>query len=171
MQKPATIAEAIGRKYPEQVVIAIAKDANGRHNPITLGWTMLCSHTPLMMAIGVGQSRWSADAIRLSRQFVISFVSAGMADEAEFHGTHSGRDMDKLAAKGTATQPATKIDSVILADAVANFECELRDEMIVGDHVIFVGEVVAAHANTDATLSRLYCRGGDLPLGAVKPVI
>jgi flavin reductase (DIM6/NTAB) family NADH-FMN oxidoreductase RutF len=171
VQQPATIAEAIGRKYPEQIVIVIAKDASGRHNPITIGWTMLCSYEPLMMAIGVAQSRWSADAIRQSRQFVISYVSAGMVDDVEFHGTHSGRDMDKLAAKGTPTQPATKIDSVILADAVANFECELRHEMPTGDHLIFVGEVVAAHVNRDATLSRLYSRGGDLALGAVKPVV
>ena len=59
MQRQAPYADVIKSKYPEQVVIAIAKDADGKHNPITLGWTMIASHVPPMMAIGVGKTRYS----------------------------------------------------------------------------------------------------------------
>ena len=38
MQKQVEYAEAIKTKYPEQIVIAIAKDKAGCANPITLGW-------------------------------------------------------------------------------------------------------------------------------------
>ena len=38
MQKQVEYSDAIKTKYPEQVVIAIAKDRNGKFNPITLGW-------------------------------------------------------------------------------------------------------------------------------------
>ena len=38
MQKQMDYAEAIGAKYPEQIVIGIARDAAGKCNPITLGW-------------------------------------------------------------------------------------------------------------------------------------
>ena len=55
--------EVIARKYPEQVVIAIAKDQQGKYNPITLGWTMITSHEPPMMAIAVGHKRYSREAI------------------------------------------------------------------------------------------------------------
>ena len=34
MQKEVPYTEAINLKYPEQVVIAIAKDKNGKCNPI-----------------------------------------------------------------------------------------------------------------------------------------
>ena len=37
MQKQAEFKQAIKTKYPEQVVIAVAKDKAGRANPITLG--------------------------------------------------------------------------------------------------------------------------------------
>jgi len=117
----------------------------------------------------VGLSRYSLEAIRSARQFVVSFPSVGMRDDALFHGTHSGRDMDKLAECGTRTEPATKIDCVLLSDAVANFECELEAELLTGDHVIFAGRVVAAHVNTDPSVRRLCIVGPGHKMGGVEP--
>ena len=76
--------------------------------------------------------------------------------------------MDKLVAHGTATQPATKIDCVLLSDAVANFECVLEGEVVTGDHAVFVGRVVAAHVNEDIEARRLYNFGGDAFGSAVQ---
>ncbi len=167
-QKQVRYNEAIVRKYPEQVVIAIAKDEKGMPNPITLGWTMITSGTPPMLAISVGLGRYSLGAIRHSKEFVISFPSEELADAALFFGSHSGRDMDKMKEHPVATQPAAAIDSVLLADAVANFECKLVSELETGDHVIFVGEVVAAHVNEEAK-RRVYTTGTGHKLRAVVP--
>ena len=169
MQVETSYAEAIVRKYPEQVAIAIAKDSAGKYNPITLGWTMITSGDPPMMAISVAHQRHSLGAIRQAKAYVISFPSAAMAEEALFFGTKSGRDIDKLAALKTATQPAKEIDCVLLADAVANFECVLEGEMTTGDHVILAGRVVAAHMNDDISVRRLYTLGSGYDMGAVAP--
>lgn len=168
MQVPASYEQAIGRKVPDMVAIAIAKDAQGRFNPITLGWFMRTSHQPPMLAISVGLTRHSLQAIRSAKQFVVSLPSAAMANDALYHGSHSGRDEDKLARSGTKTQPAAKIDGVLLADAVANFECQLESETATGDHVIFVGRVVASHVNKDATAECLYMLPGDRLGGVVE---
>ena len=71
------------------------------------------------------------------------------ADEPMFFGTHSDKDMNKLEKFGTAASPAVEIDSVILDDAVANFECFLEGQLVTGDHVIFSGRVVVSHVNTE----------------------
>ena len=139
MQKQTEYAEAIKTKYPEQVVIAIARDKNGKANPITLGWTMIVSGTPPMMAIAVAATHYSIETIRSSKCFTIAFPSSDMADAALFFGTKSGRDIDKLAQFDCKTAPAGSIDSVLLSDAVANFECVLESETLAGDHIIFVG--------------------------------
>ena len=159
MQVQVPYEQAVTRKYPEQVAIAIAKDPQGKHNPITLGWTMLTSHEPPMMAISVGRTRYSLEVIRQAREFVISFPSSAMESETLLYGTKSGRDLDKLAASGTNTQPAAVIDGVLLAGAVANFECKLVSELETGDHILFVGQVLASHVNEDRTLRRLYSLG------------
>jgi flavin reductase (DIM6/NTAB) family NADH-FMN oxidoreductase RutF len=158
----------MARKYPEQVAIALAKDRQGKYNPITLGWVMNTSIDPPMLAISVGLTRHSLPAIRQASEFVVSFPSAAMAGDALFHGTQSGRDLDKLAACGTKTQPASVIDCVLLADAVANFECRLESELRTGDHVLVVGRVLAAHMNSDPSVRRLYSLGND-QLGGVVP--
>jgi flavin reductase (DIM6/NTAB) family NADH-FMN oxidoreductase RutF len=159
MQKQVDYVDAMTRKYPEPLSIAIARDEQGKYNPITLGWTMLTSHEPPMMAISIGHSRYSLGAIRHAREFVVSLPSARMASETLLFGTKSGRDGDKLAEAGIKTQPASMIDGLLLADAVANFECTLIAEFPTGDHVIFVGQVVASHVNEDPRLGRLYALG------------
>lgn len=169
MQIETNYDKAIMRKYPEQVVIAIAKDSMGKHNPITLGWTMITSGAPLMMAISVAPPRHSHDAIQNSGEFVISFPSSAMAADALFFGTKSGRDMDKLAVHGTATQPAAKIDSVLLTHAVANFECILDSQLTTGDHTIFAARIITAHINQNPAIRRLYTLRTGYDMGGVVP--
>ncbi len=167
MQKQAEFPEAIKTKYPEQVVIAIAKDKNGKANPITLGWTMLVSGKPPMMAIAVASRHYSIETIRHSKCFCLAFPSSDMAEMALFFGSKSGRDIDKFAEFDCKTEPAKQIDSVLLSDAVANFECTLESETEAGDHIIFVGKVVASHINTEPK-KRLYTIGPGHKLGSVS---
>lgn len=167
MQKQVEYAEAIKTKYPEQLVIAIAKDRNGKFNPITLGWTMIVSGKPPMMAIAVAKTHYSVEVITFAECFTIAYPSAEMGDAAMFFGSRSGRDVDKLAEFNCETAPATEIDSLLLADAVANFECKLEQHMHAGDHVIFIGNIVAAHTSTE-TKKRLYTTAPGHKLGPVS---
>lgn len=168
MQIATDYETALSRKYPEPIAIAIARDAQGKHNPITLGWVMNTSIDPPMLAMSIGRTRHSLAAVRQARQFVISFPATDMTEDLLLFGTKSGRDLDKLAARGTRTQPATKIDSVLLVDAVANFECVLESELTSGDHVIFVGRVVASHMHRDPVVRRVYSLGNE-QFGGVVP--
>jgi len=165
MQTQVEYEQAIKTKYPEQVVIAIAKDKNGRANPVTLGWTMIASHRPPMMAIAVAAGHYSIETIRHSKCFTIAFPSSEMADAALFFGSRSGRDSDKLAEFQCKTEPAATIDSILLTEAVANFECTLQSETVAGDHIIFVAKVVAAHMSTEPR-KRLYTVGPGHKLGS-----
>jgi flavin reductase (DIM6/NTAB) family NADH-FMN oxidoreductase RutF len=167
MQKQVKYEQAIKTKYPEQVIIAIAKDKNGKANPVTLGWTMIASYEPPMMAIAVAKTHYSIKTIRHSKCFTIAFPSSQMADAALFFGSKSGRDTDKFAEFTCKTMPAKKINSVLLADAVANFECALESQFSAGDHIVFVGKVVASHINTRPK-KRLYTVGPGHKLGSVS---
>jgi len=95
------------------------------------------------------------------------FPSSEMADAALFFGSRTGRDIDKFADFDCKTEPAKAIDSVLLCDAVANFECELESETVAGDHIIFVGKIVCSHINTEPK-KRLYTVGPGHRLGAVS---
>ena len=167
MQKQVEFAEAVKTKYPEQIVIAIARDKHGKANPITLGWTMFASGSPLMMAIAVASGHYSVGAIEHSKCFTIAYPSAEMAQDALFFGSRSGRDTDKFGESKCRTEPATQIDSVLLSDAVANFECTEEARLPAGDHIIYIGRVVAAHINTEPK-KRLYTVAPGHKLGPAR---
>ena len=167
MQRQVSFGDANRLKFPEQVVVAIAKDAAGKHNPITLGWAMQTSIAPPFMAISIGLPRYSHGVFQAAGEFVIVMPSEQQADEALYYGTKSGRDVDKFAEFGADLQPAARIDGVLLAGAVANFECRKAGELLTGDHTIFVGEVVCSHVNAEAELKRLYTLGQGYKFGGL----
>jgi len=167
MQVAAPYTEAIVKKYPEQVVIVLAKEQSGRINPITLGWTMPTSHEPPMMAFSVALRRYSLGVLRAAKECVIAYPSELQAEETLMFGTKSGRDTDKLELSGLKTVPATVVDCVLLDDAVANFECRLVSELSTGDHVIFAGEIVASFVNPEAP-GRLYTVGKGYKMGGIR---
>ena len=166
MQEQVPYSKAIVSKYPEQIVIGIARDAQGKCNPITLGWTMITSSDPPMMAVSIGLTRYSLETFRHAGEFVVSFPSEHQGDEVMLFGTESGRNMDKLAVAGTSTQQGNTIDCVLMSEAVANFECKLVGQLQTGDHVIFVGEVVCSHINPSMP-KRLYTIGQDYRLAGL----
>ena len=167
MQVETDVTGAILKKYPEQIVILFAKEQSGRVNPITIGWTMITSHHPPMMAISVGITRYSLNIIREAVEFVIAFPSAYQEKETLLFGTKSGSNAHKLKESGVSTSPAKQIDCLLLYDAVANFECSLAGEFISGDHVIFVGNIIKAHINPVAP-GRLYTIAKEYKMSGVS---
>ena len=120
-----------------------------------------------MMAISVAATHYSIEAVRNSKCFTIAFPSSEMSDAALFFGSRSGRDTDKFAEFDSKISAAKAIDSVLLADAVAKFECELESQTPAGDHIIFVGRVVCSHVNTEPK-KRLYTVGPGHKLASVS---
>jgi flavin reductase (DIM6/NTAB) family NADH-FMN oxidoreductase RutF len=155
MQKEVPFAIALESRFPEQVAIAVVRDPQGRYNPITLGWVTPVSLQPPLLAMAVGRERYTVEALRLSREFVLAFPSEAQAEAAKYFGSHSGRDSHKLAAVKCENERAHKVDSRLLTEAVSNFECKLVREVEAGDHILFIGEVVACHVHANPA-SRLY---------------
>ena len=155
MQKSASINEAWQRKYPEQVVLAITKSADGRINAMAIGWVTLVSDEPPMFLIGVDDPAYTLELIRENKEFVIAYPSKAMAKETLYFGTVHGHNIDKGKESKLAFMPASKVDVPLLADAVANFECKLAAEYRPGNCPLVVGEVVACSVNTDESVQRL----------------
>lgn len=142
-------------KYPEPVHIVIIKSPNGIFNPMSASWVMFTSIEPPMLAVSIGFQRYTYELISQQSEFVISIPSESMANEVNFFGSNSGRDLDKLAELGTLTQATTVIDGILLSEASANYECKITGSLLTGDHMIFAGEIVASHINENF-IPRLY---------------
>jgi hypothetical protein len=70
-------------------------------------------------------------------------VPEELINAMSFAGHFTGRDTNKLSSELFDTYPAEKIDAPLVRGATLNAECRLVQQVPMGDHTAFVGEVVA----------------------------
>lgn len=167
MQLETNFDKAIDKRYPEEIVILIVKSGEETYNPITIGWTMLASKNPPIIAVAISEKRYSFDLINKFKEFVISYPSDIMKAATYLFGIKSGRDINKLDNSKIKYSKTEKIDSVILNDAVANFECILDKMVKTGDHYVVFGKVLKTYISTKNS-KRLYTIGKNYNLDKIE---
>ncbi len=169
MQTKSETAKALELRYPEGVVLVTTRSQEGMPNAMAVGWIMLASEDPVMFALGIDDASFTYELIRQSKQFVVAFPAEDMGSQTVHVGSQSGRGRDKLAECGLKTQAGSVVQAPLVADAVANFECELVTIVKPGDCPIVIGSVVAAHVNERSGVRRLYTLAPKHVLGAIMP--
>ncbi len=148
------IKGSIGKYYhyafPMQTVLVTCNDEKGKTNIITLAWHTPISRKPPLYGISLSPKRYSYGLIEKSKEFIINFIPYSLVEAAEFCGTHSGRNTDKLCQTGLTLTPAQKLTTPLIKEGYAHLECTLVKTVPLGDHTLMVGEVVAVSADDDA---------------------
>jgi flavin reductase (DIM6/NTAB) family NADH-FMN oxidoreductase RutF len=151
--KQVTVSEALSRKFPEWVVLVVTRRSDGFVDVMPAGWAMITSGRPAMFAVSIGHGRYTHELIQQGGAFVIAFPAPGMEEAIQYCGSHSGRDVDKIAQSGLEVTPATQVGPPLIVGAAINLECRLVSKLPTGDHTIFAGEIVAAHIGEEAPSS------------------
>jgi flavin reductase (DIM6/NTAB) family NADH-FMN oxidoreductase RutF len=128
--------------FPMQAVLVTCDDENGQTNVITIAWHTTISKKPPLYGISVAPGRYSHKLIENSKEFAINFMPYELIDKVHFCGTHSGRNTDKIKETGLTLVDSEKIKTKIIKEGFAHFECKLFDKISLGDHTLFVGEIV-----------------------------
>jgi flavin reductase (DIM6/NTAB) family NADH-FMN oxidoreductase RutF len=142
---------------PGPVVLVTTSDG-GRHNVMTISWTMVMDFTP-RFAITTGAWNHSYKALRKTRECVIAIPTVDMLDKVVGIGTCSGADADKFARFGLTAVPAEKVAAPLIAECLANIECRVVD--IVRKHDIVVLDAVAVHLAPARNEQRMLHAVGD----------
>jgi flavin reductase (DIM6/NTAB) family NADH-FMN oxidoreductase RutF len=125
-------------------------DAAGRPNIITLGETFNISIArPVILGIAIRKERYSHELISATGEYVVNLPTVDIADQVWTCGRTSGRDVDKFAQAGLTPVPATVVKPPLIAECPVNLECKVIGVQVIGDHDLFLGEVVAQHVDED----------------------
>lgn len=143
--KRVEVSQALARKYPEWIILVVARDGQGRPNLMPAGWGMICSGQPPLVAVAIAPERYTHTCIEQTGEFVFAWAGEGQAELVQFAGTRSGAEVRKFEEIDIPTAEPAEINVPLLAEAAANLECRVWAAYPSGDHTIFVGEVVAAH--------------------------
>jgi len=73
--------------------------------------------------------------------------------EMLFCGRRTGREHDKFKETGLTPMPAKTVRPSIIKECVGHLECKLHQQISMGDHTLFVAEVLTAYVNKGVFLN------------------
>jgi flavin reductase (DIM6/NTAB) family NADH-FMN oxidoreductase RutF len=140
---------------PQLVGLVTTLDRANQPNVATFAWIMSTSHDPELIAVSVSKARYTYEC--LTDEFVINLPTKELVEQVWTVGTQSGRNVNKFQVAGLTPIPSDVVKPPRIAECVTHIECRIVNTLKTGDHIIFVGEVVAKSGDfdaiTDGTLS------------------
>jgi flavin reductase (DIM6/NTAB) family NADH-FMN oxidoreductase RutF len=147
--KKTTIKEAFNKYKPESCVFVISIDNNGKPSGMIAGWNMKCSMKPPLFAVSLSKKGHTHKLIQQSKEFVIAVPNKKLEESLLLFGSKHGNEIDKFAESKIKTSKAKFVKSPLIKKATINFECKLFKKVDSGDHIIFIGKILASYANKD----------------------
>jgi len=135
--------------YPTLVAVITAKSQE-RVNAMSAAWHTPLSFEPFLYGVAIAPSRFTHGLIEASGEFAVNFLSFQDAHYITLLGRTSGAQVDKVRTFRLELQEPQVIQTPLLRRAYAAYECRVVQQITTGDHTLFVGEVVAAHARPGA---------------------
>lgn len=148
LNHPGLARETYQRMTQEGILLAVP-DRRGKLNLMTIGWGVFGGiwGRPMFVVL-VRPSRYTYDCLEHTGDFTVNVLPAEMRGMADYCGTTSGRDLDKLAQQKLTLLPSKHIRSGGIGEANIIFECQ----------VVQRNNVVQAHF-PEEILSQYYPQG------------
>jgi flavin reductase (DIM6/NTAB) family NADH-FMN oxidoreductase RutF len=149
MRRPVPEADA-RRLLGGGPVVLVTSAWHGKNNVMAASFVTPLSFDPPLIGVAIHPSRHSYDMIRYSEQFALNIPSRRLLQHVQYLGSVSGADVDKFELTKLPTFKATRVDAPLIEGCVGYIECGVEDALRIGDHVLFVGQVLAASADAEA---------------------
>lgn len=132
--------------YPSLTTI-VGADVEGKPNWMTIAHVGIMNHAMgeygQYISIGVHPSHVTSIGIRKNKEFSVNIPSSDMLELTDYVGIVSGKKTDK-----STLFPVTRGElahAPMIETCPIAIECRLAQTVIVGEHEIFIGEVVETH--------------------------
>ena len=131
-------------KMPSGLYVVGSTDRGERRNAMTLNWASQVSFEPKWIGIGVEHEALTHELIGAAGVFSLCLVDR--EDRAIVRKFTKPVDVDPAARtlNGFAYFDGPVTSAPVLAQSVAYLECEVRQLVEIGNHTLFLGEVVNA---------------------------
>jgi len=136
--------------HPYNGTLVSCQGKTGPPNALAIAWIMPVSTNPPMLVFAIRRSRHSYKLLEESKEFVVNIAGFDLASQVLYCGRRSGKNVDKFKATGLTAGKAKKVAAPIVSECVAHIECRVADTISKGDHVLLIGEVLAAYVRKDA---------------------
>ncbi len=118
-------------------------------NIITVGMYMPISARPPLVCIGIAPQRYSHQLIEKTGEFVVNSPSITLEKRMHYCGVNSARQVNKWKETGLTPIPSLKVKTPRIKECFGHLECKVVESHVMGDHTLFVGEVLATSADEE----------------------
>jgi flavin reductase (DIM6/NTAB) family NADH-FMN oxidoreductase RutF len=136
---------ALMRRFPSGVAV-VTVDLEGERVGLTVSSLVSLSLEPPLVGVAVSRQAALHELLRRAGSFGVSLLGEGQEDLA----TRFSRGVPPIALWSGVEVREGPLGAPLLDGALGWLECETRAEHAVGDHTLFVGEVVSAEAGSPA---------------------
>jgi flavin reductase (DIM6/NTAB) family NADH-FMN oxidoreductase RutF len=149
MKKPLDVRQAY-RLLSHGPVLLLTTQFRGQPNVMTAGWSTPLAAPDALIGVAVAPTRLSHEFITKTDEFALNVPHLDLLSSVYYCGTNSGRDVDKWeTAPFTPTEP-NEITSPLITECLAWLECTVVNRLTVGDHTLFIAQVLHAQAEEAA---------------------
>lgn len=134
--------------YPLRTYLVVSGRLGEEVNVMAADWVTIVSVEPFIVAVAIAPTRYTYKLIEKYGEFVISVPGLEHLRDVWIAGSEHGPG--KLAKTSFKLKPGSRINTPIIEDALANLECRVINRQPVGDHVLYLAEVVSYSYRQDA---------------------
>jgi flavin reductase (DIM6/NTAB) family NADH-FMN oxidoreductase RutF len=140
-----TIATALRRLEYGVYVVSMGKGTAG--NAFTASWVSQVSSEPPLVAISVHNTHQSSQLLESHGAFVINLIAQTHGEVARTYYGPAESGYAKFKNSQVADSPATGTAMINGADGF--LDCKIVKTVVVGNHTLFIAEVLAADSQND----------------------
>jgi len=147
--KKVPLSSAIRLITPRLTALITTLDNKGVVNAAPYSWVAPVSFSPPLVYVGIGgKYKHTYINAKATGEFVVNVVSEGFGHQAVDCAEHHEPGQDLLAKHGLNTAPSENVKTPRVMESKAILECKVKDivEVKDSDHVMLIGEVVAAES-------------------------
>ncbi len=144
---PINVTSAYRLLHPMHTVIVSCIGNNAKPNITTIAWAMPTSINPPLIAVSIAPGRYSHKLIVESGEFIVNIPTLELLQEVYACGSLTGRSFDKFKKTNLTQMPGKKVKVPAIRECIAHLECKVDDQLVTGDHTIFVGKILEAYAD------------------------
>jgi flavin reductase (DIM6/NTAB) family NADH-FMN oxidoreductase RutF len=131
-------------KMPSGLYVVGSTDRSRRRNGMTLNWATQVSFDPKWLGIGVEKDAYTHELIVAGGVFSLCLVDREDRAIVRKFTKPVDVDLDARTLNGFEYFDGPATGAPVLALSVAYLECEVRQPVEIGNHTLFLGEIVNA---------------------------
>jgi flavin reductase (DIM6/NTAB) family NADH-FMN oxidoreductase RutF len=136
--------------HPYNATLVSCEGKTGSPNVLAIAWVMPVSTNPPMLIFAIRRERYSYKLLEETKEFIVNIAEFDLAGPVLFCGRKSGKNVEKFKATGLTAGKAKKVGVPIVSECVAHIECRVAETIPKGDHVLVIGDVLAAYVQNYA---------------------